>query len=250
MPEWISLETQENLAILCFQRPPVNAIDTPFLQELDRLLLQIQENPQIKAVVLTGKGNTFSGGLDLKTIPHYTPDEQKALILALNQTLFHLYEFPLPLILALNGHAIAGGLILALTADYRIGTTSPCKLGLTEVQVGIPFPLSAISIVETELAPAVQRNLVLRGLLLSPQEALNQGILDELQSPENLLTHALKTAQEMAQLPQVAYAKIKRQLRRYALATLQDVLEQQNDPTVLSWLSLETFQASANRLKK
>src|SRR5262249_52966108 len=153
----------------------------------------------------------FCAGLDLMRVPLYGPAEQRAMVTAINQMITALYACPLPVVAAVNGHAIAGGLILTLACDYRIGTTAACQLGITEARAGIPFPAAAMAVLQAELTPAAARVLTLRARSVDPTAALAAGILDELQPPERMLPAALAVAHELAGIPRDAYARIKHQ---------------------------------------
>ena len=141
-------------------------------------------------------------------------------------------------------------MILTLACDYRIGAEGDYKLGLAEVRVGVPFPVAAMAIVQSELSHSVARTMVLTARNSSPRDAMSMGVLDELQPPELLLPRAIEVAQEMAALPHSAYGRIKRELRRAALARIDDAINNRKEPMLDSWLSSETRAASAEALKR
>ena len=98
------------------------------------------------------EGKSFCAGLDLKNVPFFGDADQKRLLNALNRAFCSVYSCPFPVIGAVNGHAIAGGLVLALACDWRIGADRSLLAGLTEVLVGIPYPVAAIEIARQETA--------------------------------------------------------------------------------------------------
>ena len=104
---------------------------------------------------------------------------QRAMVGGINRLFAGWYGFPRPVVCAVNGHAIAGGLILALCADRRVGTHHG-RYGLTELAVGIPYPVVALAVVRAELTVAAARRLALGAELVGPREALELGCLDEL----------------------------------------------------------------------
>src|SRR4051794_28557504 len=104
------------------------------------------------AVVLAGRPGFFSAGADLKAVPSYGPDEQRAMVDGINRMALGVYALPCPVVGAITGHAIAGGLVLALCTDLRV-VSSQGKYGLTEVRVGVPYPQAAIGVVQAELPP-------------------------------------------------------------------------------------------------
>ena len=123
------------------------------------------------AVVLTGSGGFFSGGVDLKLAPTLSADEQRGMVAGINRMFADWYGFPGPVVAAVNGHAVAGGLILALCADHRVGVRG-ASYGLTELRVGAPYPVAALAVVRAELDPGPARRLVLGAALVDGEAAL------------------------------------------------------------------------------
>jgi enoyl-CoA hydratase len=146
---------------------------------------------------------------------------------------------------AVNGHAIAGGLILALCADYRVCATEG-KLGLTELRAGIPYPAAAMVAVRRELPPPAARLLAMRAELIDPRRALELSVVDELAAPDGVVDRALEVAGELAALPRQAYTRVKAQVRGPAIAEMQRAVT--DDPMLGGWLSGETVDAAAGIL--
>ena len=168
--------------------------------------------------------------------------------MAINRLVGRLYGLGLPTVAAVNGHAIAGGLVVVLACDFRIGRRGSYRLGLTETRAAVPYPVAATTVVTTELAPAVARRAVLLARNGTPENALADGILDEVQDGEAIIARALDVARELAALPRSAYASIKRQLRATALERIAAVLATGVDPLVETWLGAETASAAAELL--
>ncbi len=246
----IQIERVGQIAVLRIDRPPANAIDLDLANEFASALEGIGATDGIGALIVTGGGSCFSAGLDLKVVPTYDRTQQQAMVMQVNRLFGGLYGLPLPTIAAVNGHAIAGGVILTLACDYRIGAEGDYKVGLAEARVGVPFPVAAMAIVQSELSHPVARTMVLTARNSSPRDAVSMGVLDELQPPESLLRRAIEVAQEMAALPHSVYGRIKRELRGAALARIEDAISNKNEPMLESWLSAETREASAEALKR
>ena len=246
----VRTEQQGAVCIVRLDRPPVNAIDVNLLRAADAVLQRLEEHSDAGAVVITGVGRSFSAGLDLKAVPLYTPAEQRETILTLNRVVTRLYRLPVPTIAAVNGHAIAGGLVLALACDYRIGPSARCELGLTEARAGIPFPVGPLAVVQAELSPPVLRRLTLIARNIGPEQALHDGILDELQPPERVLERALELAQERATIPRLAYQRVKHQFRAETLARMERCVDSNTDPLLDGWLSAETGGAATSVLRE
>src|SRR3954468_21533267 len=179
------MEQHGDVVLVRIERPPANAMDLELLAE-GYALSQELATTEPGAVVVTGHDRFFSAGLDLKQIPTLDADGVRELVDGVNRLFSGWYAFPRPLVAAVNGHAVAGGLILALCADYRIGATEG-KLGLTELRAGLPYPLAAISVVRAELGGPTARRLALGADLVDPPEALELGLLDELRPPDEVL---------------------------------------------------------------
>lgn len=244
----IQVEAQDGVAVLRFSRPPANAIELASATALEETLGRLEGDAAVRAVVITGAGGFFSAGLDLKVVPTYGAAEQRAMVMAINRLLARLYGLGLPTVAAVNGHALAGGLVIVLAADYRLGSHGSYRLGLTETRVAVPYPVAAMTVVEAELAPAVARRLVLLARHHTPEDALAERVVDELVPGETLLPRAIAVAGELAGLPREAYARIKRHLRRAALERIERVVATGADPLVESWLSPETSVAAAEVL--
>ncbi|HKP11641.1 MAG TPA: enoyl-CoA hydratase/isomerase family protein [Blastocatellia bacterium] len=250
MSEMIELEMNDGIATLRLSRPPANALDLPFITELAHAFAELENRGDVRALIVTGAGRFFSAGLDLKAVPTYGREEQRALATNLNRMVGRLYGLSLPVVAAVNGHCIAGGVIVALSCDYRVGAAGDYKIGLTEARVGVVFPVAPMAVVQSELSHPAARRAVLLARNVGPQEALAEGMLDELQPEERLLARATEIAEEMASLPRTAYGRIKRQMRAAALARIDDAVNNDREPVLDSWLGEETASASAQVLAR
>ena len=209
-------------------RAPANALDLELLSESAGFVDDLRSRDPA-AVVITGRDGFFSAGLDLKMVPTLDEAGRRALVDGVNRLFADWYSFPRPLVCAVNGHAVAGGMILALCGDYRVGSVEG-KLGLTELRVGVAYPACAMAVVRAELPAAAARVLVLRAELISPSDAFAFGALDELVSPDDVLPRALDVASEMAALPRGAYPIVKQQLRRETVEAMEAVVSGRADP--------------------
>jgi enoyl-CoA hydratase len=209
------LARHDDVTVVTIDRPPANALDPSSLCAGARVIEELAVDPP-GAVVLTGSGAFFSGGADLRVVPDLAPADQAALTRTFNEMFAGWYHFPRPIVAAVNGHAVAGGLVLALCADYRIVGRAG-QFGLTEVKVGIPFPSVAMAIVQGELTPPVVRRLVFRAELFDSRTALQLDIFDELVDDDRVLDRAIAVARELAAHPRATYEIVKQRLRASAL---------------------------------
>jgi len=198
----------------------------------------------VQAIVLTGEERSFCAGLDLKSVPSFAQEDQRRLLDALNRAFLAVYDATVPVVGAINGHAIAGGLVLALCCDWRMVAKTRLQAGLSEVRVGIPYPTAAIEVVQAELPSSVARELVLFGRIVGQEEAMKARVFDEEVEPTQLVEQAVRKAAALAELPRMGFGKIKRQFRREARDRIRSALSG-NEPLYGDWLSEETPAAAA-----
>jgi enoyl-CoA hydratase len=249
LPGHIHIEEAGDVAVVRIDRPPANAMDLELLAEGHEVRERLAA-AEPAAVVLVGRERFFSAGLDLKAAPRLSPAQQRGTVDGINRLFLGWYSFPRPLVAAVNGHAVAGGLILALCADRRVCATDG-RLGLTELRAGLPYPLAAISVVRAELTPNAARRLVLGASLVEPPEALALGVVDELRPADEVLPRAIEVATELSALPRASYGVVKRQLRGPAIEALERALGGgAGDPALDVWVSDETAAAAADILRR
>jgi enoyl-CoA hydratase len=228
-----TLDRTGAVTILKIDRPPANAMSLELLDDLVAALRQVEEDPPA-ALVLSGRDGFFSAGVDLKAVPGYGPEEQRRSVEGINEMALRTYALPCPVVGAVTGHAIAGGLVLALCADLRVASTSG-KYGLTEVKVGVPFPQAAIGVVRAELAPSAARALALGNALVDAAECVRLGVFDEAQEPAAVTARALELAGTLAEFPADVYARTKRELRGATIEQLRRSAAE--DPLLGSWVA-------------
>jgi enoyl-CoA hydratase/carnithine racemase len=166
------------------------------------------------AIVLTGAGTMFSAGVDLKRLAAGGPDYPGALIPALSDCFARLFYHPHPVVAAVNGHAIAGGCVLACAADRRLAARGAARIGVTELLVGVPFPAIALEIMRTVVPPAHFAEMVYRGRTWGVEDAQRRGLLDAVVEPEALLAAAVAEAEALAAIPPESFALTKAQARQ------------------------------------
>jgi len=207
----IQRETAGNVEVLRLQHGKVNSLDTDLLQVLDEQLVALEEEPW-RAVVLTGEGRAFSAGLDLRRLAEGGADYVASLLEVLTRLLLRLIRFPRPTVAAINGHAIAGGCILPCACDFRLMAAGSGRIGATELLVGVPFPTAVLEPFREVVDPRYLRRLVYESSLLSAEEALDAGLVDEVLPLENLIPRSLELAERLARIRPPVFTMTKRQL--------------------------------------
>lgn len=227
------LERRDDIALLSLTRSPVNAVDLDMVRRIDALVAEVAGDTG-RGLVITGLPGHFCAGLDTRVIPSYGPAERRAILTTINRVIATLYALPVPVVVAVSGHAIGAGAVLPLTGDERIGAAGDYRLGLTEAAAGIPFPAAPLAVCRAELSAREARRLMLTSCTLSPDDAVAWGLLDEVVAADVLLDTAIERARALARQP--AFAAVKRQLRRDTIQRLEDIVEREDEPLIAHWV--------------
>lgn len=210
----IEREDTSGVTVLRLSHGPVNALDLELCDEITETFAALSGEPG--PVVVTGAGPSFCAGVDLKRIVDGGADHARAFLTALSRAFVAVFEHPAPTVAAVNGHAIAGGLVIAAACDHRIAGDGRAKLGLTELAVGVPFPTAAAEIVRYAFGPNVARDLVLTARLVDVEEAHRLRIVDRVVPADDLDDEALSLAGRLGRYGPDAHALAKRQMQRPA----------------------------------
>jgi enoyl-CoA hydratase len=226
-----ALETADGATILRFDNGPVNAADLDMLNVIIESMRSVQG-----PVVLTGAGRAFSAGVDLRALVDGGTDYAERFVAALSEAFLAIYNHPAPVVAAINGHAIAGGCVLAMCADVRL--MSGGTIGLTELSVGVPFPVAALEICRAAMGTSATR-AALGAKTIDADTALARGWVDEVVGKDELVDTALATARELGRYASAAYAATKAQLHKPVHALI-DVSAATDAEVRDSWISEET----------
>src|SRR5215468_3059518 len=216
----IKSDTVEGIAVLTLTHGKANALDIELCDALAARFAELRKSGE-KAVILTGQGKIFSAGVDLKRLSSGGADYIRQFLPALHRLYEAVFFHPKPLVAAVNGHAIAGGCVLACCADRRIMAKDVGRIGVTEILVGVPFPALAFEIVRSAVPPRYLPEFTLSGATYVSDEALRRGWVDELAEPEDLMEDAMAVARELSLLSPAAFAQTKMQIRQPVAERLQ-----------------------------
>jgi enoyl-CoA hydratase len=235
--------------VLTLDRPPANAIDETLLTDLGLALNAAQGDPVVRAIVLTGAGRFFSGGFDLAA-PRRDAAAARQIQLLYRDLHAELLGFPKPTLAMVNGHAIAGGFVLALTCDYRLGVEGDHRIGLNEVAIGAGFPRTAVEIVQLRLPQARASELMLGGALYPAGQALRLGLVDELFPAAAFEATVLRRAARLGSHPRAAYVDAKLALVAGALERIARETEADGERTDAVWRDPESRAARRAQREK
>lgn len=211
------------VSLLALNRPPANALSPELLAALDQKLRE-DASAGTRAIVLAGRPGLFSAGLDVPLLLTLDRDAMHAFWKTFFGVLKTLALSPVPVGTAITGHCPAGGTVLSLFTDFRIAAEGDFKLGLNEVEVGLPMPEVVFSAFRRLIGPRAAEQFAVDGRLISPQQALACGLVDETAPAEAVVDRAVARAKLLASLPQGALSAT-RALARADLAALFEGLD-------------------------
>src|SRR6266702_1473200 len=206
----VRLEKQDAIGHIILDRPPANSYDREFMEELDAAIEAARSDDGIKAIVVRSASEKFfSAGADVSVFAKSDFDAQNAFVVCANEAMSKFESTPKVVIAAINGHCLGGGLEIALCCDFRIAAEGTYKIGLPEVSLGLLPGTGGTQRLPRLIGRQRALELMLRGTTLSPQEAKDAGIVDELVPAADLRSRAIALAQEYGSGPSYARGQIK-----------------------------------------
>ena len=238
----VSREDRDGVAVLTMQHGKANAFDVELVRALRGA---IEDASSASAIVLTGRGSIFSAGVDLNRLLDGGATYTREFLGELSPLFRELFTFPRPVVAAVNGHAIAGGCVLALCCDLRLGALGEWRMGAPELLVGVPFPTAALEIVRFQTPPGRLGDVLYCGSTQLPEDSRSLGWLDAIVPAGSLLETAERHARQMGALPQVSFALTKRMHRFPALARMDELSGAHEADIEAAWTSEDVRGAVA-----
>jgi enoyl-CoA hydratase len=204
----LDVADRSGVTVLRLSHGKVNALDLDLLRAITAAVGATRPEA---AVVITGAGSTFCAGVDLASIAQGGEPYVREFLPALSEMFLAVFGHPGPTLAAVNGHAIAGGCVLAAACDIRVMARG--RIGLTELAVGVPFPAAALEIMRHAVGPAAS-TLVLTSELLEAPDARSIGLVQATEAPDKLLESVITRAQAMMRIESGVFSLTKRQLQR------------------------------------
>ncbi len=245
----IQSEQRDSITILRIEHGKANAVDTELFHALDAAFDQAVD-ADTRAIVLTGNGKLFSAGVDLFQVLAGGSGYLRHFLPVLSASVQKVFTLPLPVVAAVDGHALAGGCILAAACDRRVMSRGKGKIGVTELAVGVPYPVMALEALRWLLPHHLVQDLVYSGRMLDTEQALACGLVDELaEDPAATLDRAIEIARSYARIPRDSFALTKRQLRQPAVDRTA-AMAALDDEVVEVWSRPETLDIIRRFLEK
>jgi enoyl-CoA hydratase len=209
-----------------------SALDLELCNALREALAEARNDQAVRAIILTGSGSIFSAGVDLPRLLDAGPDYAAHFLPALDAVIRTLFEMPKPVVAAVNGHAIAGGAIMAFACDWRL--MSGGRIGVPELLVGVPFPPIAFEVVRFAIPQQHLQTMVYAGRTVEVAEAKSIGIIDEVVTTDALVARANEIAAQLAAIPAESFRLTKQMMRAPFRNVREDiaVAEVWSDPQI------------------
>jgi enoyl-CoA hydratase len=207
--EILKLTVDETIAIVTINRPQaMNALNTRFFQEMDEMITQISGMTEIRVMIITGEGKAFVAGADIAEMVDMTPEQGIDFSRKGQNTFRNIEKMEIPVIAAVNGFALGGGLELAMGCDFRIAS-SKAKFGQPEVNLGMIPGYAGTQRLPRLVGMADALFLLLSGEMINADEALRIGLVQKISEPEQLMEETLRIAKIIASKGPLAVKKAK-----------------------------------------
>ena len=221
------IEKAGQVAIVHMNSNPMNVMNEGFFDDLEEAFRTLESVYPKSPVVLASSERAFSAGLDIEYhFSLFTTADERSIwrwYERFKGALLRVFTYEMPVIASVSGHAIAGGLILALCCDYRICVDSGARFGLNEVTIGFPLPCAVAQIVLYVLGTAVANRVIATGLLYETQDALKLGFFDESCEAPKLLSRCVGRAKRYDPSLIPGYVFSKKALRREVVENIERV---------------------------
>ncbi len=233
----ISIEQSGEISVVRMQHGKVQAMDLEFCTAVADKLDELSDAGTV-ATVLCGTGKVFSAGVDLKRLVSEPPDYIDEFFPALTRMFFSAWSFSGPLVTAINGHALAGGCVLANCGDWRL-LAEGATIGMPESRVELPLPVEGIEVIRGGVTTSLLNQVVGEGRSWNGAEAVSAGLADVLVAHESVLELSIEKAQRMAEMNRQVFELGKRQIRQPVTNRILSDRESHNDLVQSLWKSQE-----------
>jgi Delta3-Delta2-enoyl-CoA isomerase len=243
--ETILLDYVDGLTAINLNRGKANPINHTMVKELTAVLKDLHEMEEVKGVIITGKENFFSAGLDLPELYEYDKIEFQRFWRDFIQMITDFMMFDKPLVADITGHSPAGGTVIALGCDYKVMAAGNYKIGLNEIPVGLIVPRLIYEGYAFHLGHKKAYNYIMGGKLYSPDEALAIGLVDELAMPDQTYGKAVQAIERYLSFDQTAWRETKKNTKIAALKPYAQMSEESLDMAMELWWQPSTREKMA-----
>ncbi len=230
------------IATVTLSRGKVNALNEPMVEEITTSFEDLATDHEVNAIIFSGSGKFFSFGFDVPEFLSYPKNDFVRYLEKFTNLYTYVFNFPKPVVAALNGHTIAGGCMLATACDLRLMVTGKARISLNEITFGAPVFAGSLEMLRYWVGSRNAQSIVYSGAMYSAEQACELGLVDQVSTEDALAEDARKVAQELAQKDSSAFRGIKQLLRKPAV---EEMIKREKDAIlefVDIWYSEQTWE--------
>ena len=212
--QFIEIQNDVNIVKVILHRGKVNALNNQVVEEFHYTLIDLSKDPDVKAIIISGSGKFFSFGFDIPEFLSYSKQKFTDYLIKFTNLYTYIFTYPKPVIAAINGHAVAGGCMLASACDKRVMVSGKTKISLNEISFGSSVFAGSTEMLRFCVGDKNATEILYSGRMYSAEEAKDLGLIDIITNENNLMKDASKLALELGERPAPAFASIKSLLRK------------------------------------
>ncbi|MBC2714456.1 MAG: enoyl-CoA hydratase/isomerase family protein [Desulfobacteraceae bacterium] len=243
---FIEVSKNEGIATLILCRGKVNALTGEVVDQLKQALSNIEKDPDIRALILTGKGTFFSFGFDVPEFLSYSKDEFSDYLKKFTGLLAYIFLYPKPIVAALNGHTIAGGCMLSLACDQRVMSAGRARISLNEISFGSSVLAGSTEMLRACVGNSNALEILYSGAMYSAEQAQKIGLVDHVAQEQDLVETSKKITAELGEKSSAAFTSIKLLLRK----PIAKEFEKKEEDAIKEFVDIWYSKATWENLKK
>ena len=226
----IKERVEDGIVIITLSHGATNSITLETLRQMDAIVKKVNEDDELKGIVLTGEGRFFSSGFHL---PHFigfqNQEEAVTWFEEEEELLINFFMCEKPVVSAINGHCAAAGLIWSFAADYRIAKNHPkIRMGMSEIKIGLPLSIAQYKVVRFGLNDdRTYRNVMFFGEMVGVEDALSIGMVDEIAEEDQLMARAKEVVTTWIDTPNRPFITMKKMMRKEVADSIRSSLEKE-----------------------
>jgi len=211
----ISITMNQNIATVALTRGKVNALSEELVEQIHETFADLKKDASVRGIIFTGHDKFFSFGFDVPGLYNYTPEEFTRYLQKYTGMYTHLFTYPKPIVIAINGHAVGGGCMLTLTGDYRIMVSGRAKISLNEITFGSSVFAGSVEMLRHAVGGRTAERILTTGVMFSAEEAFELGLVDQVVTTEELSGAAQNIITELAVKEPAAFTSAKGLVRNH-----------------------------------
>lgn len=236
---FMTTRIENHIAYVSMNRAPMNLMDIPFMQEFTAIHAELAKNKDVWGVIVhSSVDGYFSNGLDPAMMLARDVKGRQEVFEVLLKMVLDVYAFPKPHVSAIEGHAMAGGAVIAILSDWRFMSRDKSRISFSEVAVGLTIPKAIINLIESATGPGPLREIAMLGSPIKSERACELGLVDEVYDNGTTVREAEKYLKRVFELPLASVANVKETLRA---ENIENMKKREGLETLGKFLTAESF---------